>query len=75
MRAIIEGPTPRGIALAAEAACGIECDVFENYKYIDNAQLTRPSSRLLYGDPIITDKLRSAMIEGDGRLLDRSFGV
>src|SRR6476469_3895348 len=36
MRAIIEGPTPRGIALAAEAACGIECDVIERYQYLEN---------------------------------------
>lgn len=36
MRAIIEGPTIDGIKLAAEAGCGIECDVFEQYKYIEN---------------------------------------
>ena len=34
MRAIIAGPTPAGMALAAEAATGIECDVFERYKYL-----------------------------------------
>ncbi len=75
MRAIIEGPTPRGIALAAEAACGIECDVFENYRYIDNAQLTRPASRLIFGNGILTDRLRAPAYEGDGKLNDRSFGV
>lgn len=36
MRAIIEGPTPLGLSLAAEAAIGVECDVFERYKYIEN---------------------------------------
>lgn len=35
MRAIIEGPTTRGIALAAEAAIGVECDVFEHYRYLE----------------------------------------
>jgi hypothetical protein len=75
MRAIIEGPTPRGIALAAEAACGIECDVYENYNYIDNAQLTRASSRLISNSAILTDKLRSSSVEGDGKLNDGSFGI
>lgn len=36
MRAIIAGPTIKGIKLAAEAALGIECDVSEQYEYIDN---------------------------------------
>lgn len=36
MRAIIEGPTPRGMALAGEAALGIECEVIERYKWIEN---------------------------------------
>ncbi len=75
MRAIIEGPTPKGIAMAAEAACGIECDVFENFQYIDNAQLTRAASRLISNDAVLTDYLRSPSVEGDGKLLDRSFGV
>jgi hypothetical protein len=39
MRAIIEGPTPRGISMAAEAALGYECDVFEHYNYLDNSTL------------------------------------
>jgi hypothetical protein len=37
MRAILNGPTPTGIALAAEAASGVQCDVFERYKWLDNA--------------------------------------
>ena len=41
MRAIIEGPTPRGIAMAAEAASGIECDIYENYRFIDHMPLSR----------------------------------
>lgn len=36
MRAIIEGPTPRGMELAAEAAIGVECTVVERYKYLEN---------------------------------------
>jgi hypothetical protein len=36
MRAIIAGPTLEGIALAAEAATGVECTVFERYVYLDN---------------------------------------
>lgn len=52
MRAIIEGPTPRGIALAAEAACGIECDIYENYNYIDNIQLARHSKMSIEGNAI-----------------------
>jgi hypothetical protein len=42
MRALIEGPTPRGLALAAEAAIGVECDVFERYKYVENAASDSP---------------------------------
>lgn len=36
MRAILYGATVRGIALAAQAALGVECDVFERYRYISN---------------------------------------
>jgi hypothetical protein len=42
MRAIIEGPSPRGIELAAEAATGVECQVFERYKFIENAASDDP---------------------------------
>jgi hypothetical protein len=42
MRAIIEGPTPLGIRLAAEAAIGVECDVFERYKYVENITSDSP---------------------------------
>jgi hypothetical protein len=36
MRAIIAGSTLEGMSLAAEAAIGVECDIFERYKYIEN---------------------------------------
>lgn len=36
MRAIIEGPSIAGLKLAAEAAVGVECDIFEQYKYLNN---------------------------------------
>jgi hypothetical protein len=36
MRAIMAGPTKQGIKLAAEAACGVNCDIVEQYRYIDN---------------------------------------
>lgn len=36
MRAILAGPTLRGIKLAAEAAIGIESDVWERYQYVQN---------------------------------------
>lgn len=36
MRAIIAGPTAEGMALAAEAALGVEADVWERYKYVQN---------------------------------------
>lgn len=42
VRALIQGPTKRGIALAAEAACGYECDVFEQYEYLDNQVSDNP---------------------------------
>jgi hypothetical protein len=42
MRAIIEGPTPRGIQLVAEAALGVDCDVTERYHYIENAASDDP---------------------------------
>jgi hypothetical protein len=44
MRAIIEGPTAKGLALAGEAACGVECDVYEQYQYVNNAASDRPVS-------------------------------
>lgn len=43
MRALLEGPTKRGIAYAAEAACGYECDVFEQYEYLDNLASDTPA--------------------------------
>lgn len=36
MRAIIAGGSPEGLSLAGEAATGIECDIIEQYKYLDN---------------------------------------
>lgn len=85
MRAIIEGPTPKGIALAAEAACGFECDIFENYKYIDNAPLNRTGQILIGGTGsagflkrslIINDQSRLDNIEGDGLpATQSSFGA
>lgn len=70
MRAIIEGPTARGIAMAAEAAVGFECDVYETYNYIDNAPLNRPNTRIVtaggYNGRMINDALRFEGIQGDG---------
>lgn len=45
MRAIIEGPTLRGMALATEAAIGIEADVWEEYQYIQNPSYTTDFSK------------------------------
>lgn len=42
MRAILEGPTPRGLELAGEAATGVECDVVEQYAYLDALQANQP---------------------------------
>lgn len=42
MRAVIEGPTPRGLALAGEAALGVECDIIERYLYLENLASDRP---------------------------------
>lgn len=42
MRAIITGPTVDGIKLAAEAACGVECDVVEQYLYLENQISDQP---------------------------------
>jgi hypothetical protein len=36
MRALNEGGSVAGMQLAASAACGVECDVFERYVYLDN---------------------------------------
>ncbi len=42
MRAIIAGPTPDGMKLAAEAALGVDCDVIERYKYLENQASDEP---------------------------------
>ncbi len=42
MRAILNGPSIKGIQLAAEAALGIECDVFEKLVTIENTISDRP---------------------------------
>jgi hypothetical protein len=49
MRAILEGPTPRGLALAGEAACGVECDVFEQYHYVNNLASDHPVTMVNMG--------------------------
>lgn len=52
MRAIIAGPTPEGIKLAAEAACGIECDVVEQYVYLENQNSDSPATMQNWGSTI-----------------------
>src|SRR5437868_6439967 len=42
MRALIAGPTLKGIKLAAEAALGVECDVVEQFQYLDNQDSDDP---------------------------------
>lgn len=49
MRAILEGSTPRGIALAAEAACGFECTVIERYQYLENLSSDLPVTMIGLG--------------------------
>lgn len=44
MRAVIEGPSVRGMALAGEAALGVECDVVERYKYLENLISDTPTT-------------------------------
>lgn len=34
-KALMLGGTPEGMAMAAQAAIGVECDIYENYKYVD----------------------------------------
>lgn len=40
MRALLFGGSPIGMALAGEAASGVECDIFEQYRYLDDTSLT-----------------------------------
>lgn len=42
MRAIMHGPSPMGIRLAAEAACGIECDIFQVADYLEDTRSDHP---------------------------------
>lgn len=42
MRAVLHGSTLEGIALAAEAALGVECDVYERYRYLENLNSDNP---------------------------------
>lgn len=49
MRAILSGPTPDGIKLAAEAACGIDCDVVEQYIYLENQASDHPTTMTNWG--------------------------
>lgn len=49
MRAIMFGGSPVGLALAAEAACGVPCSIFEQYKYLDDNTLVIPQ----YEDAVI----------------------
>ena len=49
MRAILFGGSPTGLSLAGEAASGVPCSIFENYKYINDNSLTT----LKYEDAVI----------------------
>lgn len=40
MRAILQGGSPHGLALAAEAATGVPCSIFEQYKYLNDNTLS-----------------------------------
>lgn len=40
MRAIMFGGSPTGLSLAGEAATGVPCSIFEQYKYINDHTLT-----------------------------------
>lgn len=42
MRAIINGSTPIGMSLAAEAAIGVECDIVERYQFLDDMDSDEP---------------------------------
>jgi hypothetical protein len=76
MRAILEGPTPRGMALAAEAATGIECDVFERYQYLENISSDRPQSATNVGQMMSPNEFvilprSDTLTEGDKRRVMR----
>ena len=48
VRAIMKGGSPEGMALAGLAASGVECDIVEQYRYLDdntNPNLGKTSSR------------------------------
>jgi hypothetical protein len=49
MRALIAGPTKKGLQLAAEAALGVECDIVEQYAYLDNQDSDDPLTLTNYG--------------------------
>lgn len=42
MRAVVQGPTVQGMALAAQAALGVECDVVERHLHLDNIRSDEP---------------------------------
>jgi hypothetical protein len=50
MRAVLHGATLEGIALAAEAALGVECDVYERYKYLENLKSDKPANLIATWD-------------------------
>jgi hypothetical protein len=49
MRALMAGPTKKGLQLAAQAAIGVECDIVEHYQYIDNQASDDPISLTNFG--------------------------
>jgi hypothetical protein len=80
MRALIHGGSPIGISLAAEAALGVQCDVYEQYHYLENAASDAPITVVNFGStnsynefiivprlPSITQEERRQVI----RLVDR----
>lgn len=71
MRAIFEGPTSRGLELAAEAALGVDCDVFEQYRYLDNPGLFTNLSSLNIRNEFIIVPRTNTLTERDRRRFSR----
>jgi len=73
MRALIYGPTPDGIALAALAATGIEADVWERYQYVQTSLGTDFGKTSSTNEFVVIPRTTSLTLDqsrGLSRLLD-----
>jgi hypothetical protein len=63
------GGTPEGIRMTVLAACACDCNVFEDWRYIDDYGLTEPVGRADARNEVVVQPLKSSLTPQEMKLL------